>query len=78
MSLNFNLNQTKINKRNDALVLLFCHSRENGNPEPVKEKSWIPCIKWGQALLEFIPMNIGAGMTTLDNNLTSFQPNASP
>ncbi len=43
------------------------HSRENGNPDTKNRYHWIPRIKCGQALLEFIPMKIGAGMTDLKN-----------
>jgi hypothetical protein len=44
-----------------------CHSRENGNPETKIDTPGFPASSAGQALLEFIPMKIGAGMTNPKN-----------
>ncbi len=38
------------------------HSRANGNPGSNQEP-WIPRIKYGAGLLEFIPVKTGTGMT---------------
>jgi len=49
-----------------------CHSRENGNPETKNRHRGFPASSAGQALLEFIPMKIGAGMTNRkDTNLNA-------
>jgi hypothetical protein len=42
-----------------------CHSRENGSPEGLPRTG---------ILLEFIPMKIGAGMTTFDSKGLFQQP----
>jgi len=43
-------------------MLFQCHSRESGGPERF-EKTGFPASSAGQALLEFIPVKTGAGMT---------------
>jgi hypothetical protein len=43
----------------------LCHSRANGNPDAFSEKAGNHRIKTPGFLLEFIPMEIGAGMTIL-------------